>query len=291
MKKKDRFLSLKKRGEWYTRDMINVIKANGQKESFNEDKLLDSIKRARIPAPLQQEALNHVRTKVYEGISTSEIYQHILEFLDQSEHPYIKSQYSLKESIMMLGPTGYPFEDFVARILETAGYTTKVRQILSGKCVTHEVDVIAEKNGESSMIEVKFHNNPGVRSDVQVALYTQARFLDVKERNNLTKAWIVTNTKTTTDANTYALCTGMRVISWSYPEGESLRELIEKSRLHPVTMLTSLSQSNKITLLNSHIVLCKEIHENPHILDTLPLSKEDREKTLAEVDVICREEG
>lgn len=270
--------------------MVTVIKANGLKEQFDENKLMASIKRAHIPEPLQDEALNHIRSKLYEGISTGEIYQHIIEFLDQSEHPYIKSRYSLKEAIMMLGPTGYPFEDFVARILEAAGYTTQVRQVLSGKCVSHEVDVIAEKNGETAMIEVKFHNNPGIRSEVQVALYTHARFQDVKDRNNLQKAWIVTNTKTTIDVNTYAACVGMRVISWSYPEGESLRDLIEKSGLHPVTMLTSLSQSNKMKLLENHIVLCKEIQENHAVLDVLPLSKEDREKTLAEVEVICHTE-
>lgn len=270
--------------------MVTVIKANGLKEKFDEDKLMASIKRARIPGPLQQEALNHIRSKLYEGISTGEIYQHILEFLDQSEHPYIKSRYSLKEAIMMLGPTGYPFEDFVARMLETAGYTTKVRQVLSGKCVSHEVDVIAERDGMTSMIEVKFHNNPGVRSEVQVALYTHARFQDVKERNNIDKAWIVTNTKTTVDANTYSQCVGMRVISWSFPEGQSLRDLIEESGLHPVTMLTSLSQANKAKLLENHIVLCKEVLENPSVLEPLPLSKEDREKTLAEAKVICSTE-
>src|SRR5664279_1416804 len=125
--------------------MFTVIKADGKKEPFSEEKVINSIRRARIPKPIQSEVLIHVKSKLYEGISTSEIYQHILEFLDNSAHPYSKSSYSLKEAIMMLGPTGYPFEDFVAKILQAFGYTTKVRQILNGKCVTHEIDVIAEK--------------------------------------------------------------------------------------------------------------------------------------------------
>src|SRR5205085_12654308 len=106
----------------------------------------------------------------------------------------------------MLGPTGYPFEDFIARILQSFGYSTKVRQFLMGKCVSHEIDIVAEKSGKSCMIEAKFHNNPGIRSEIHVALYTQARFQDVKLRNTLDSAWLVTNTKTTVDANTYALC-------------------------------------------------------------------------------------
>ncbi len=270
--------------------MYHVFKADGSKEAFSEEKVLDSIRRARIPQINQSEVLNHVKSKLYDGISTAEIYRHITEFLDRSPHPYVTSRYNLKGAIMMLGPTGYPFEDFIAKLLTELGYQTKVRQILSGKCVSHEIDVIAQKDGRTSMIEAKFHNSPGTRSEIHVALYTEARFHDVKARNELDDAWIVTNTKTTIDANSYALCSGIKIISWNYPEGGSLRDLIEKARLHPITALASLSQTNKAALLENHITMCKEINSNNAILDMLPLSKEEREKTLAEVEYICREE-
>src|SRR5882724_3540103 len=255
--------------------MINVLKANKEKEIFNEEKLRDSIKRAGIPSEIQVDTLAHIKSKVYDGITTAEIRQHISEFLDQSPSPYSKARYGLKESIMALGPTGYPFEDFIARLLAALGYQTKVRQLLQGKCITHEIDVIADKEGKSTMVEAKFHNNPGTRSEVHVALYTHARFEDIKIKNNIHDALLVTNTKTTVDANTYAQCAEMKVMSWSYPKGGSLRELIEKLRLYPITMLTSLGQMNKMTLLNNHIVLCKEIYENPTALDSLPMSKEE----------------
>src|SRR6185369_10679162 len=132
-----------------------------------------------------------------------------------------------------------------------------------------------------------FHNSPGTRSEVHVALYTKARFDDIKIKNTITETWIVTNTKTTTDVNAYAHCVGMKVISWSYPDGDSLRDLIEKTRLYPVTMLTTLNQNNKMTLLNNHVVLCKDLHENHQLLDILPLSKEEKEKALAEINFIC----
>jgi Holliday junction resolvase-like predicted endonuclease len=251
---------------------------------------MDSIKRARIPHALRGEVLTHVKSKLYEGISTQEIYHHVLEYLSTTPKPYIRTRYSLKEAIMQLGPTGYPFEDFVSKLLEAQGYTTRVRQILSGRCVTHEIDVIAEKNGTAAMIEAKFHNSSGVRSEVHVALYTQARFEDVKVRNHIDEAWLVTNTKTTIDANTYAQCAGMRVLSWDYPQGEGLRDLIERSRLHPITMLTTLAQSQKMTLLENHIVLCKDILLKPELIDMLYLSKQDHEKLLAEVASISTEE-
>ena len=143
--------------------MYHVIKADRTREPFSEQKVLASIKRARIPHHLQGEVLSNIKSKLYDGISTS-------------SQPYTRSRYSLKESIMMLGPTGYPFEDFIAKLLENAGYQTKVRQILSGQCITHEIDVIAEKDGKTAIFESKFNNNPGTRSEVQTALYIQARF-------------------------------------------------------------------------------------------------------------------
>lgn len=271
--------------------MSIVIKATGEKEPFNEQKVMNSIRRARIPNYLHDEVLNHVKSKLYEGISTEEIYRHILEYLERSSNPYIRSRYSLKEAIMMLGPTGYPFEDFVSRILEAHGYTTQVRQILRGRCVSHEVDVIAKKDGKSSMVEIKFHNSTGTRSEVQVALYTFARFEDVQTNQNFADVWLVTNTKATIDAITYAECMGMKVISWSYPEGGgSLRDLIETSRLHPITMVHSLSQAHKTTLLQNHVVLCKDIHRDKRVLDMLPLSSDERERVIAEVASICSEE-
>ena len=270
--------------------MITVIKANRTKEPFSEDKVMNSIRRARIPKSLHQDVLDHVKSKLYEGISTEEIYQHIIEFLERAPNPYIESRYSLKGAIMQLGPTGYPFEDFVSRLFEAQGYSTQVRQTLNGKCVTHEVDVVAEKEGEALMIEVKFHNSHGTRSEIQTALYTQARFEDVKVKNNVTEAWLVTNTKTTVDANTYAQCCGMKVMSWDYPTGNSLRELIEKTKLHPITMLTTLSSDQKASLLESHVILCREILEDPTVLDRLYLSKADHQKVLEETQIIVAEE-
>lgn len=269
--------------------MINVIKADKSREEFNEQKVIQSIKRARIPENMQIDVLNHVKNKIYDGMPTSEIYHHIVEFLGGSSHPYSRSRYSLKESIMSLGPTGYPFEDYVAKLLEKEGYSAQVRQVLSGKCVSHEIDILAEKEGKKISIEAKFHNSQGTRSEVHVALYTYARFQDIKEKNDISEPWLVTNTKTTVDANTYAACVGMKVISWSYPEEGNLRDLVEKHQLYPLTMLTSLNQNHKVSLLSNHTVLCKDLFDNKSLLDILPLSHEEKEKVTAELQFIYSE--
>lgn len=271
-------------------NMLTVLKADGTNEPFDEQKVLGSIRRAGVPLELEEKVLAHVKNRVYDGIQTWEIFHHISEFLGKSSHPYSKSRYSLKQSIMMLGPTGYPFEDFVASVMQMHGYTTKVRQILSGKCVTHEIDVVAERDKVKIMIEAKFHNNPGNRSEIHVALYTKARFEDAKIKNNFSEGWLVTNTKATIDAIAYAECEGLKIISWSYPMGESLRDLIEKYTLHPVTMLTTLSMSQKAQLLQHHIVLCKDICAKHELLNILSLSQDEKKRTMEEIHYICQEE-
>lgn len=264
--------------------MINVIKSTGVVEPFSEEKVLASVQRARIPKELEKLMLQHVKSKLYDNIKTSEIYNHIAEFLGISSAPYSKARYGLKQGIMGLGPTGYPFEDFVAEVLKTEGYQTQTRQILNGKCIKHEVDIIAQKDGKKSMIECKFHNSLGNHTQVHVSLYTKARFDDLKEIHKLDDVWLVTNTKITDDAISYALCNNMKVISWNYPPNGSLRDLIEKLRLHPITVLTTLSQNQKQSLLDNHIVLCKNIS---NVLSILNLPEDKNQAVLAEAKFVC----
>lgn len=245
--------------------MVQVTKATGLQEPFSEEKLRYSIHRAGIPDEIQTEVVAHVKEKLYEGIPTGEIYHHVKEFLTSTGKQHTRAKYGLKEALMELGPTGYPFEDYIAKILETQGYQTQTRQVLSGKCVTHEIDVLAEKDSQKIAVEAKFHNASGIRSDVHVALYTKARFDDLKVKNDIDQAWIITNTKATVDAMNFGECVGMRIISWNYPEGESLRDMIEKSGLSPITSLTGLTQAQKQELLIDHVVLCKDLTRD-HLL-------------------------
>ena len=268
--------------------MVQVIKANGESQQFSDQKVKYSIKRAGISEDLQDQVLAHVKSKLYEDIPTSEIYHHITEFLTTADKPYEKARYSLKQAIMDLGPTGYPFEDFVAEIFKALGYTTQTRVIMQGTCITHEIDVLAEKDGKKSIIEAKFHNSSGTRSDVHVPMYMKSRFEDLKVRNDIAEVMIVTNTKATLDAITYGACIGMKIISWGLPESESLRDLVEKYNLHPITALTTLSQSQKQMLLDKSIVVCKDLLENQEHLQVLGLPEEKKQAVIAELTFICQ---
>jgi len=264
--------------------MVSVVKSDGSIEPFRQEKVRASIQRAGISDEIQNLAVAHVKAKLYDFIPTSEIYHHISEFLDKSAQPFNRTKYRLKHAIMEFGPTGYPFEDFVAELLKTNGYQASTRQVLNGKCVKHEIDIIAQKDGVRSMIECKFHNRMEGHTQVHVSLYTKARFDDLKDIHKLNEVWLVTNTRITSDALNFALCSKIKVISWNYPEGNGLRDLIEKSRLHPITVLTSLSQAQKQDLLNNHTVLCKNISSALNILN---LPEDKKQSVLEEAKFVC----
>lgn len=235
---------------------LNVLKASGEREPFSEEKVRFSLQRAGAGSDLITKILAHVKGELYEGIPTQKIYAHIFDLLKHEKLP-LASRYNLKEAIMQLGPTGFPFERFVAGILAVNGYQVEVDKIVEGKCVAHEIDIAAQKTGENFMIECKYHNRPGTKTDVKVALYVQARFLDVQ--NTFNQGWLVTNTKATIEACDYARCVGLKLISWDWPPGESLRDLIEKSGLHPITALESISHSDKQRFLSQGIVFQKDL--------------------------------
>src|ERR1035437_5901410 len=151
--------------------MVNVLKANGMQEPFSQDKIRLSVNRVGVPANIQDKLISHVESKLYEDIPTKEVYQQVNEFLQKETHLISAIKYKLKQSLMELGPTGYPFEDFVSETLKAKGYLTQTRSVLMGKCVGHEIDVIAEKKGiEKLMIEAKFHNDYGIHTDVHVQI-------------------------------------------------------------------------------------------------------------------------
>jgi hypothetical protein len=196
---------------------------------------------------------------------------------------------------MMLGPSGYPFEKYVGEILRHEGFKVEVGVIIHGHCVDHEVDVVAEKDDSHFMVECKYHNQPGHTCDVKVPLYINSRFQDIEKQWKLLpghgtkfhQGWVVTNTRFTDDAIQYGSCAGLHLIGWNYPENGSLRMLIDESGLHPITALTSLSESEKMRLLEQKIVLCKEIVDDPEILARFNIKGPRSAAAIEEATSLC----
>ena len=273
--------------------MVKVLKASGEYEEFSEEKVRSSLQRAGVDEKTRDAIIERLKDKLFDGISTKEIYSLVFGWLKE-KIPHLASRYNLKKAIMELGPSGYPFERFVAGILSQNGYQTVINQEIQGQCVSHETDVIAKKENKLFMIECKFHNKAGTKTNVKKALYIYARFLDVKnstidtfgKQSKIDEAWLVTNTKLTSRAVTYCRCVNLKAISWNYPPGESLRDLVEKSNLHPLTCLASLSQQEKQRVLEQGSVFCREFVESEKINFLIPKNKV--EQVRQEARFVCR---
>ena len=270
---------------------IYVIKANGTCELFDLGKLEHSLKRAGASSASVRTILDHINTHLANDITTHEIYKHAFDLLHKEEYP-VALRYSLKRAIQELGPSGFPFEDFVAEIFRVKDFTAETGKIVRGFCVEHEIDVVAWNNEKLIMVECKFHNELGIKSDLKVALYVKARFEDLskvtfrygKERK-LDEGWLVTNTKFTTSAIEYGSCQGgIRMIGWNYPPVGNLHDMIIESKLHPLTCLISLNGREKKALLDQGIVLCKSILEKPDLLFAIGLNDAKSKKVLMEIE-------
>ncbi len=272
---------------------ILVEKQSGEKEPFSPEKLRQSLERSGASEHLIDEVEEAMSSKMYEGISTSEIYKKAYQLLRKLKRS-TAARYSLKKAIMELGPSGYPFEHFVGAVLERMGYEVKVGQSIHGQCIQHEVDVVARNEQEQFMVECKFYNSQGKYCNVQVPLYIDSRFRDIEKRwrvdnanANLTfRGWVVTNTRFTTDAMDYGRCVGLHLVSWDYPRRNSLKDMVERSRLFPITVLTSLNRKQKQHLLDQDIVLCRQLKDHIGLLDTIGLTKPKIKKVLDELDEV-----
>ena len=265
-----------------------VTKFDGTREVYNEEKIKSSATRVGVPQAMQDEMLDAIRSRLFDGISTSEIYSLIQDYLHSSSRPYLAMKYNLKAALAELGPSGYPFEKYVALLLAELGYETVINQIIPGACVTHEVDVLATKGGITYYIEAKFHKSPNQRTDVRVALYIKARYDDLAagRAHENTKPWIVTNTRFSIDAIKYAECQGIRLTSWGYPKSEGIMDLIEKTRLHPLTMVEGLTKDDKIRLMTAGVVTARQLLD-PKYRDLLPSHFVKNELPL--VESLCRD--
>lgn len=256
-----------------------ILKSSGEQEHFSEEKINKFLLNAGVNPDVARDAVGDLEQRINEVHSTSDIHVNVAEFL--KKHATIDNYYnfSLKRAVMSLGPTGHPFEHLISEIFQEQGFRTEVGVVALGKCVTHEIDVVAYQDKLQYFIECKFHNTTGVRTDIQVALYTYARFLDVKfameqihGQDKIYLPWLITNTKVTSEVFDYGDCTDMKITAWYYPEGEGLKDLIVNSCLHPITLLYHLSDRKISELLNRNIVTfssLKRAIQKDHVHDIL----------------------
>jgi len=273
-----------------------IINANGEKELFDYKKLENSLRKVDASDELISQVISEVseETRGKEIISTQDIYRKAFSIL-RKKHKPIAVRYSLKKAVAQLGPTGFPFEKFVAEIFKAMGYSTVIDQVVEGKCVQHEIDVVAWKDKDLIMTEAKFHTDFNLKSDLKIVLYVKARYDDIfgkeydfgGEKRKLTEGWIITNTKFSTTAIQYGQCQpALKYIGWNYPYNNNLHNLIEKYELIPLTALTSLTTAEKGLFLLRGIILSKDLLDD-NLLKEVRFDDKKIKSIKDEVQALC----
>jgi hypothetical protein len=273
---------------------VYIKKRNNKIELFSFEKLRKSLQSTGASKNLVTSILTEIQLDVYDGILSSTIYKKAFALLKKYNR-VSASRYSLKRAIFDLGPTGYPFERLVGALLKEKGYKTQVSVILNGECVTHEIDVLAEKDENVYAIECKFHSDTKKTNSVKIPLYINSRFLDVQiqwnENSNhttrLKQGWLVTNTRFSEDAINYGKCVGLNLLSWDYPINNGLKANIDTYALYPITTLTTLSKKEKNQLIASDIILVKELMNASEKIKNIGLSKIRINRVMDEVQKLC----
>ncbi|MBS1741900.1 MAG: restriction endonuclease [Bacteroidetes bacterium] len=271
---------------------ILVKKASGALDAFSSEKLRKSLERAGADATSIDSIEQQVNNILYDGIPAKEIYRTAFRLL-KKQSKGIAGRYNLKKAIMALGPSGYPFEKYIAAVFAWEGYKVKTQQLLKGKCVTHEIDVFAENDSKALLIECKYHSGQGNICDVKIPLYIHSRYMDVLQHRQLQsetkplEGWVITNTKFSSDALHYGICSGLHLLGWNFPEHNGLAKLVDNSKLYPITCLTTISTKEKAMILEKGIVLCKDLEGSVTQLQEAGIPDSRIKSILNETELLC----
>ncbi|MCK4264969.1 restriction endonuclease [Candidatus Babeliales bacterium] len=274
---------------------ITVIKASGDKEPFSEKKYKSALKRAGASEKVIKEALEKVKKIRKTEVTAKELYRETFKVLKKKERG-TAGRYNLKNALFQLGPSGYPFEHFVGDIFQELGYSVEVGKNVQGKCVQHEVDVIAINGNKHALIECKFHNSPGLYTSVKVPLYVKARFDDLneyadkhkKKSEHFHEGYVFTNTRFSRDSMAYAKCRGLNLVGWSYPEGKGIANLIDTLGIHPITCLAVITKKEAKKLIEQGIVTCRDIANKLKTLKAIGFKQKKIDQIVEEAKSICK---
>lgn len=275
---------------------IQIKKQSGEIVSFDKNSLHRSLINSGTNLEDANQICDKITNEIYNGISTKELYEKAFGLLKNLKSS-VAARYSLKRALQDLGPEGFFFEKWVAKIFEVQGYDTITSQTLTGKStINHEVDVIISNKTEDIVCECKFRNDIDAKISVTTPMYFLSRFIDLKD-NSFTffnrpfkpqKGYLITNAFFTTDSIAFAECYDISLISWNYPEDKSIKRLTDYHGLYPITCLTTLTKKEEQILLSKNCILVRELVKNPVLLDHFKFSAERKELILKEAEELLQ---
>ena len=249
--------------------MVTVVKWDGRTEDFNSDKLVRTLTRMGAPQTVAEEVVEELAEEVQDGITTKKLYEMAVEALE-SHQEIVEFRRDMKQGLARIG-TGLQFEAYVPLLLEAYGYEVSGNLVLQGACVTHEIDGIAEKDGEVIYLEVKHHSVLERYTPFEVTLSAKAKLDDLRagcEQGlndcEFDRVLIVTNTRLTKHAEQYANCVGIEHLGWNTPRGRGIDWYIERKKFYPVTILRSVTTKERNSLYKRGILTLQ------HLIDATP---------------------
>jgi len=276
-----------------------IINSRGEQEPFSLQKVERSAKRVGADLKLAKQIAKKVEQKIYNGIPTFEIFKIVKDLLNQA-HPIFGLKFNLKQAMKDLGPEGFGFEKYAAALLKEVGYTIKLNQFISGRCLgQYEVDFIAENSGALKIGECKYHNQNGVAVDQEVALANYARFLDIsqgklalvkRKQGKKISSLLVTNTRFSIRAIQYSECSGVELWGWKYPTSNGLEVFIDQKKLYPITILPSFQRQWAGVFNQRNIILAADVLKLSleRLSQEANIKKEELNKMASEAEILFK---
>ena len=261
----------------------------GEIVEFEILKLENSLRNSGAEENSIKKVIDNILPNCVEGVTTREIYKLAFDELKKISNA-AAARYSLKRALLELGPAGFYFEQWIARVFQNIGYKTETGQLIKGHSVMHEADVIAKKGEKTYWVECKFRNAEDTKISVTTPMYVLSRIKDISGINynlfetqtKFTDGWLITNTYFTKDSVAFGEYYGLRLLSWDYPKDKNIKSLVDQNALYPITCLTTLDGKQKQKLLEQKCLLVKELFSDPNILNTLNLNEEKKSEVLKE---------
>ncbi|WP_313598958.1 restriction endonuclease [Epilithonimonas vandammei] len=268
---------------------MNIKNNAGETVEFEISKLENSLRNSGAGEQSLKRVLETILPKCFDGITTGELYRMAFEELKKISNS-VAARYSLKKALLELGPAGFYFEQWIARVFQNIGYKTETGQLIKGHAVTHEADVIAKKDDKTYWVECKFRNAEDTKISVTTPMYVLSRIKDISDiqynlfgtKTEFTAGWLITNTYFTKDSIAFSEYYGLRLLSWDYPKDKNIKSLVDQNALYPITCLTTLDGKQKQKLLEEKCVLAKELFNNQNLLNILELNEEKKSEVLKE---------
>ena len=246
--------------------VVHVTKADGTRQLFEREKVIRTCLRMGANRKTAEEIVDKVEKRLYDGIPTRKVLQLTLRLL-RSYKPALRHFLDLRRGLSLMNSKP-EFEVFVQVLLANSGFKVSPNMILAGKCVEHEVDAIAKKDGVTFFVEAKHHINYHTLTGLDESRIARAILEDVTEGFELgscsvkiDKAMIVTNTRYSEHARRYGKCRDIVQIGWNSPVGLSLQSMIEENNLYPTSCIRGLKRETRTKLVNKRILLKKQLLE------------------------------